>query len=117
MFSACKYNPLYKGLYQGTCRIVKNTELNHKIDHMTLMFLQKLGTNGIIERLDQTIYSFIVNNFFSNIKVFPFSQQVFQSKYMTWMYHNTSTPIPFSRDNYMNAGYVFGKLSNLYLLK
>lgn len=117
MFSAANYNPKYNGLYQGTVRICRNTELNKKIDTFVFNTLKKLGTNGIIERLDQTIYSFILNRFFTHIKVFPFSQQVFQSAYMTWMQHNTYNAIPYNNGPYMYHGYVFNKLHPLFLLK
>jgi len=117
MFDAAQYDLSYKGLYQGTCRIVKNTYINQHIDNTTLQFLLKLGSNNIIERLDQTIYSFVVNKFFQSITVFPFSQQVFQNNYMTWMHHNTKSPIPMCHDQYMNTGYVFNKLTQLFTLK
>ena len=116
MFNAAHYDPQYNGLYQGTVRICKNTKLNKQIDTFTFNTLIKLGTNGIIERLDQTIYSFIINKFFPSIKIFPFSQQVFQSDYMTWMIHNTTLPIQCKTGKYLAYGYVFNHLQPLYLL-
>jgi hypothetical protein len=117
MFNAANYDTKYKGLYQGTVRICHNTPLNQKIDQAVFNTLVKLGTNGVIERLDQTIYSFILNKYFSNIKVFPFSQQIFQSKYMTWMAHNTTTPWPYNNGPFMDNGYVFNQLRPLFKLK
>lgn len=116
MFAAAGYDLNYRGLYQGTMRICRNTELNSKIDQMVFALLRKLGSNNVIERLDQTIYSFVINKYFYNLKVFPFSQQVFQSKYMTWMVHNTNNPWPYNLGAYMQQGYVFNNLTPLYLI-
>lgn len=117
MFNAAQYDTKYNGLYQGTVRICHNSELNRKVDSVVFNMLKKLGTNGIIERLDQTIYSFVLNKFFNNINVFPFSQQVFQSNYMTWMAHNTRTPWPYNNGPYMQNGYVFNVMRPLFMLK
>lgn len=116
MFSAAHYDTTYAGLYQGTARICRNTQLNSKIDHATFALLKQLGTNGIIERLDQTIYSFVINKFFPNVTIFPFSHQCFQSAYMTWMYHNTSTPTPPNNGRYISKGFVKGALQTLFRL-
>ena len=117
MFKAADYNIYYKGLYQGTMRICKNTDLNKQIDSMVFDTLVKLGDKEKIERLDQTIYSFILNKFFENqVKVFPFAQQVFQSKYMTWCYHRKKLGIPFNK-NCLNNKWLFNKkLKGLYCL-
>ena len=108
------YDMQYKGLYQGGCRICRNTPLNNKIDNLTFSLLSFLGKDGIIERVDQTIYSFIVNKFFENIKVFPFSQQVFQSDYMTLMIHGTNDPMPYNPSIEKTTGFLFNKETELY---
>lgn len=116
MFRAAKYDLNYKGFYQGTMRICKNTEQNQTLDDMVFAFLQKLGNNGVIERLDQTVYSFVLNSFFTDeFKIFPFSQQIFQSNYMTWNYHKTTVPIAWNSGN-DNDSYVFNKFTKLYRL-
>ncbi|HPB20328.1 MAG TPA: hypothetical protein PLC00_06110 [Bacteroidales bacterium] len=114
MFQAAGWNPQDKGLYQGTCRICKNTSLNKSIDDFVFNTLVKLGTNGIIERLDQTIYSFVINKFFDKIKIFGFSQQVLQSKYMSWCLHKTTRIIPYNRYNDKEKGFILGKLKKTY---
>lgn len=114
-FQAMGYNFDFKGLFQGTCRICKNTNLNRQIDDATLTLLRMLGTNGIIERLDQTVYTFIVNHAFKDIKIFPFSQQVFQSNYMHWCFHNSNRVIPPNSEN-NNDKYVMNELKPLYHL-
>jgi len=116
MFKAAEYDLTYKGLYQGTMRICKNTPLNKQIDDFVFETLVKLGTDGVIERLDQTIYSFILNKFFTDeVKIFPFSQQVFQSAYMTWKIHRTNYTIAWNKGN-DNDSYVFNKFVKLYRL-
>ena len=114
-FAVMGYDFNYKSLYQGTCRICKNTDLNNHIDTATLDLLKMLGSNGCIERLDQTVYTFIVNKLFNDIKIFPFSQQVFQSKYMTWNVHRTKTPILWNPEN-DKMKYVQNELKSLYML-
>lgn len=115
-FKIMGYDFDFKGLYQGTCRICKNTELNMDIDNSTLKLLKMLGENGIIERLDQTVYTFIVNSVFNDIKIFPFSQQVFQSKYMYWCGHKSRAMMPWNPENNNNK-YVMNELKPLYKLE
>lgn len=100
----------YKGLYQGGCRIVKNTELNQEIDNFVYNSLKKLGTKDKIERLGQTIYSLILNKFYENeVKVFPFSQQILQSDYMHICPHGSRQLTAFD-EMYATPKYVFNKL-------
>lgn len=113
LFEAEGYDPYFRGLYQGTMRICKNTVLNKDIDENTISILKMLGNKEKIERLDQTIYSFVVNKYFRDIKIFGFSQEVFQSSYMTWCKHNSFEPLPFNPRNNRD-GYIVGKLSKLY---
>lgn len=109
------YDFNFKGIYQGTMRICKNTELNKSIDELTFNTLKKLGTNDKIERLDQTIYSFVINKYFTNLKIFSFSQQVFQSAYMSWCEHGSSRVHPYNPDS-NRPRHVLNKLTNLYYL-
>lgn len=108
------YDPTYKGLYQGTLRICKNTELNRHLDSFVYKTLVKLGSWGIIERLDQTIYSFILNKFFNPIPIFPVSTQVIQSDYCSWCVHGNDTVHPYIQDNDKELVYVQGKLVKPY---
>ena len=119
LFKAANYNPKYKGLYQATMRICKNTDLNKQIDEMVYDTLLEVSKpNKTIDRLDQTIYSFVLNKFFEGeIKVFPFAQQVFQNKYLTWFYHNTNKQIKYNLCNDKLEDYCQNKLVKLYKLK
>ena len=111
------YNFDYKGLYQGTIRIEKNTDKIKHIDNTVFNLLKTLGTKEI-ERLDQTIYSFALNMFKNEFKpkVFPMSQQVLQSEFMTWNLHNTARPIPFNQFCVKDKGWVYCKQEDLYKL-
>lgn len=108
------YDFNYKGLIQMTTRIIKRSTKNIEIDAMTYNMLKLLGDNKI-ERLDQTVYTFILNKYFNDIKVMPMSQQIMQSDYLTWCHHNTNTPIIYNPFN-DNNGYLFNKIVKLYRL-
>ena len=99
-------------------RICKNTTLNEQIDEMVYETLLEVSKpNKTIDRLDQTIYSFVFNKFFDNeVKVFPFAQQIFQSDYMSWNFHGTNRPIPYNKSNDKTQGVCQNKTVNLYKL-
>ena len=84
------YDLNYKGLFQGCFKIVRRGKLNDDFDRLTLAFLKYLGTEDAIERLDQTVYSFVLNKWFSDIKVLPVSEQILRSDYMTWYWHKSN---------------------------
>lgn len=108
-FKAAKYDPKYKGLYAGGFRIVKNTELNNNLDKFTFDTLVKLGTEKEIERLDQTIYSFVLNCFFENeIAVFPIHTSIYKSKFLTWKCHGTNITHPCNL-NFNYDGWLYNK--------
>ena len=107
------YDLSYKGLYQGTCRICKRTPLNKSLDELTLKVLKDLSVDGKIERQDQNIYSFVINHYYPDMKIFPFSQQVLQSEYATWCGHNSKIPNPVLKEN-DEPKYVRNKLMELY---
>lgn len=115
-FKSIGYDVDELGLCQGTMRICKNTQLNATIDLNVLDVLKQLGTKDEIERLDQTVYTVILTLLHKqlNFKVFPISQQVLQSNYMTWCFHGTPHPIPWNTGNEKSECYLFGKLEKLY---
>lgn len=87
------YDFSFKGLYQ-LCFIVKRrTLLNENIDQMTWQMLQALSRcQGKFDRLDQTIYSAVVNQFFPDINIFAVSEQVVRSSAVQWFWHNSNKP-------------------------
>ena len=110
------YPTHYKGLYQAGMRICKNTLLNKNIDSEVFDTLKKMSTPKLFERLDQTIYSIILNSKYENkIKIFPFAQQVFQSNFIRWKIHGTNKNHPAPIGNY-KTGFVFNKEEQLFNL-
>lgn len=88
------YDLNYKGLYQGCFEIVRKCDINDSINDIVFDFLRYLG-DGNIERLDQTLWSFVINHLFPDLKVMPVSESLItDSEYMTWYLHKSSTPIP-----------------------
>lgn len=113
---AMGYDLSYKGLYELTVRIVKNTPKNKLIDESMYKLLNKLGGDKI-ERLDQTVYSCLMNLAFSDTKVFPMSEQVIHSDYMKWCIHGKEKINPIlANTDVRNEGFLFDKLVKLYKL-
>ena len=81
------YDLNYKGLLQTGLSIVKNTKLNKQIDQETLSLLKELGEDDTLERIDQIVYSYILNTRYSNLKVLPVSEQILRSYYMQIYFH------------------------------
>lgn len=92
MLVTSHYDMTYKSLFQGCFKIVRRGKLNDDFDRLTLAFLKYLGTETQIERLDQTVYSYVLNAFFNTINVFAVSEQIVRSSYMTWYWHNSDKP-------------------------
>lgn len=91
------YDPDYLGYYQVCFTIERKNELTKEIDDRTYNYLLELGENGVIERFDQPIWSFVINKYFEDrIKVMPVSEYLITcSPYFDWCFHNTTQKIPF----------------------
>ena len=87
MLSDTHYDMNYKSLFQGCFKIVRRGKLNDDFQRMSIALMKYLGTEEAIERLDQTVYSYVLNVFFNDIKVLPVSEQILRSKWMTWYWH------------------------------
>lgn len=112
--TAMGYDFNYKGLYEMTVRIVKKTDRNKMIDEATFELLKKLGGDKI-DRLDQPVYSFLLNQEFNDTKVFPMSEQIIHSDYMKWCIHNTNKINGnLANTDVRNEGFLFNKLVKLY---
>ncbi len=87
------YDFSYNGLFQLCFSIKRKTALTKNIDEMTWQMLQNLSLRlGQFDRLDQTIFSFVMNLFFSFAKVLPVSEQVVRSYAIQWYWHNSNNP-------------------------
>lgn len=101
------YDMKLQGLYQGCFEILRKNEVNRNINDIVYDFLRYLG-DGKIERLDQTITSFVINHLFQDLKVMPVSENlVTNSPLMTWYLHNSFTPIPDDKEKI--EPYLFNK--------
>ena len=89
MLGDSHYPSDYKGLFQGTFKIVRNDKTNADFERLSLAFMKYLGTEQQIERVDQTVYSFVLNTWFYDKKILPVSEQILRSDYMTWFWHKS----------------------------
>lgn len=106
-----KYDFKYRGLFQLCFSIKRRSYFTEHIDKLTFECLQKLSGDGEFERLDQTIFTFVVNKHFNDIKVLPVSEQVVRSYAIQWYWHNSDKPNMniFYDINKEDKKYVFNK--------
>lgn len=83
------YDFSYRGMFQCCFSIQRRGTLTDDIDRRTMEYLRELGTGGVIERIDQIPFSYIMNTEFSHIKVFPVSEQILRSYFMQYVIHNS----------------------------
>lgn len=71
----------YRGMYQGGFTIQRNNEVNNDINTRTFNMLLELAPSGcVIERVDQTVWTYIINKFHSeDLKVLPVDIRVFNN--------------------------------------
>lgn len=94
------YDMSYRGLYQGCFEILRNSQVNNAINDQTFGTLCMLGFNGVIERIDQTVWSMLINRFYADrLKVLPVSESIVtDGKLMQWCRHKTTNPVPEVKD-------------------
>lgn len=94
------YDLKYRGLYQGCFEIMRNNAINTAINDQTFGTLCMLGAWGKIERLDQTVWSCIINRFYADrLKVLPVSESIVtDGNLMQWYRHKTTIPVPEVKD-------------------
>ena len=101
------YNLNQRGLIQACFEVVRNTAVNHDLNDMTFGLLALMG-NGRIERLDQTVTSFVLQRFFPKMKLMCVSESIItDGGLMQWYIHNSDRPIPLKADEVQP--YLFGK--------
>jgi hypothetical protein len=100
----------YKGLYQYNFMIQRRNKVNLDINRMTLSLLKYLAPEGKqIERIDQTIGSFVINKYFNGLKVLPVSQSVCTTgTYFRWYAHGSNTPLSGNSANFAQP-YLFNQ--------
>ena len=90
----------YRGMFQGCFEVVKDTPVNRDVNDMTFGLLCALATNGKIERIDQTVTSFVLNRFFADrISILPVCEDIItDGNLMRWYLHHSKRPIPLKKD-------------------
>lgn len=110
------YDFNYKGLYETTVRIVKNTERNKLINEAVLDLLKKLGSDTI-ERIDRCVFSFLINHLYNDTNVLPMSEQIIHSDFMKLCYHNSPDVVQSeSNTDVRDMGFLFNNIVKLYKL-
>lgn len=103
----------YKGLYQYCAMIQRNNKMNDDWNSLTLSYLKYLAQSGKrIERLDQTIGSFVLNKFFNGYKIMAFSQDILRGKPFQWCQHHTGTKLNVSKPSI--EPYLFNNPVNIF---
>lgn len=83
-----------KGLYQFNFMVMRNNRMNGDWMRMTYSTLKYLAAEGkMIERVDQTIGSFILNKYFDSSKVMCVNERICNGSYFTWYGHNSDTKL------------------------
>lgn len=106
----------YKGMFELTMSVHRNTELNKRICDETFEYLKKCGNMFDVHRLDQTVFSFIMNTRYNHLNVLPIAEQVMYSSYMSWCYHGSDDvirePVPEEKLSDNLFGYMFNEVVN-----
>ena len=84
------YDMQYQGLFQACFEVVRDNKVNSEINEQTFQLLHGFAPDGEIERIDQTLLSYVVNRYFAErLKVLPVPESVVGSDLMTWYWHNS----------------------------
>lgn len=101
----------YKGLYQFNFMIQRKGNFNDEWNKTTYDVLKNLATPPeTIERVDQTIGSFILNRFYSDRKIMPVGQYICNGMFFNWYQHNTENIMSYNPMNDCDA-FLFNKLT------
>ena len=96
----------YKGMYQGMMRIVRNTEQCRKVDKLTYELIKKFGTEDDVDRIDQTLWSYVINHVYTDVTLYPFSQSWVQSNVLRHCAHHSESSNAYNQKNFTNTGWV-----------
>lgn len=105
----------YLGMFQGNVMIHKNTETNKEICDKTLSLMRQLAYESRIDRLDQVIFSFVVNSEYNHLKVLPLGDNILDGSYFKMFWHGTYVRIPVKITK--NKKYMFNKEVEPYKFK
>ena len=81
----------YKGLAQLCFEIQKDNRINADFHRLTYALLKYLGdTTSEIERVDQCIYSFVLQKYFGQMNIMFVDQRMYNGEFFTWYQHNSN---------------------------
>lgn len=86
------FNPNTKGLLQQNFAINKKGKITDDIDRMMYAIMHYLG-NDDIDRLDQTVFSVVMDKFFPNVNCYLMSEHLLHSDYLAWYFHGRNERI------------------------
>lgn len=90
----------YRGLFQYNFCIQRKNDIINRLNAETFNLLVNLAPEGEdIERLDQTVGSFVINTHYPNLKIFPTGQFICFDHYFRWCAHNTDTQMVYNNAN------------------
>lgn len=90
IMKCAKYDITYKGLFQLCFSMKRRNNVTDAIDSMTMSMLKYLSIGQEkFERLDQTVFTFMMNRYFNYLKVLPVSEQIVRSYALQWYWHNS----------------------------
>lgn len=94
MMESLGYDFKTKGLYQLCFSIERRDWLCTTLDDIVYSFLEYLSDGKDIDRLDQTVFTFVINKLFPTAKVMPVSEKLItNSEYFSWYLHNSNEKI------------------------
>lgn len=80
----------YKGLFQYNFCIQRKNDIVNRLNAETYNVMKMLATEpDTIERLDQTIGTFVINTHYQDLKILPVGQYICFNHYFNWCGHGS----------------------------
>lgn len=84
-----------KGLFQFGFAIQKKCAVVESANNTIFSLLKYFGEDGNIERLDQTVVTFVINMLYKEAMIMPVTEDLItNSPYIQWCFHRSNKPIP-----------------------
>lgn len=111
--SQSKLDSNFNGLYEVGFMVVKKDYDTIALNKKMLDGIRWFKEHGVNMRVDQVLFSVVMNSGFKYLNVLPLSHSIIQSEKVRWYVHGSDTyfcTIPVNS----NDGYCFNKIVNLY---
>ena len=106
----------YKALYQFNFMIQRNNDIVNHLNAETYNVLKANAPSGeTIDRLDQTIGTFVMETHYPNLKVMPVLQYICFDSYFRWCAHNTDVQMQYNCANDITP-YMHNKTVTVYYI-